>query len=209
MISGQSLHNWAFGIYGESWTREVDVGGADLDMEHSRVMAYAGYDILPGVTFYVTGGMGISDIDDQGAADGEAEYGAGLNFNLFDHEILDPTVFDDRIRINGCVQGTYGSTEYDPENGELSELKWQEVYASLTLAVVNDCAGNKFFAPMSISLFVGPVYSAFLGGDVETDRNFGVTAGMEVFCSLNATLTAGVLSFGEDIGYTAGLHLRF
>jgi hypothetical protein len=208
-ISAQSFHNWCWGIFSEGRDREVDVPGANgIVMTYQRFMGYVGYDILPGLTFYATAGAGSTDLDDQGA-ESAFEYGAGLNLNLLDHEVLDPTMFEDRLRINGNVQVTFGSADWERNAAGAETLEWQEVSASLVIAVVNDCTGDKFFSPFSISLFAGPIYSEYLGGDLEVNDEFGVIAGMEVFYGLNITLSAGIEAFKDDVGYVAGLHFRF
>jgi len=208
-VSAQSFHNWSWGIFSEGREREADVPGADgVVMTYGRFMGYLGYDVLPGFTFYVAAGAGSTDLDDQGAKS-SFEYGAGLNLNLLDHQVLDPTLLEDRLRINGNVQVTFGSSDWERDAASSETLEWQEVSASLVLAVVNDCAGDKFFNPFSISLFAGPMYSEYFGGDLDVDDVFGVTAGMEIFYGLNMTLSAGIEAFKDNVGYVAGLHFRF
>jgi hypothetical protein len=208
-ISARFFHNWSCGIYAEGRDRTVDAPGLnEVMMSYGRIMGYVGYDFLPGFTFYVTGGGNSVDIDDRGA-ENAFEYGAGLNLNIIDHEVLDPTMFEDRLRLNGNVQVTYGTTDLPTPDDNTRSLEWQEVFASLVLAVVNDCAGDKFFAPFSVSLFAGPIYSEYFGDDLDPKDKFGITAGMEIFYGLNLTFTAGVEVFDEEVGYVAGAHFRF
>ena len=208
IISVQSMHGWAAGVFAEGWERDVSIGGIDYVMEYGRVMAYLGHDLLSFATVYATAGANLMDIGNSGNQDGSFEFGGGLHINILDHEVLDPTLFEDRLRINANAAFIVGGVEWEP-NGEPVDLEWQEISASLIFSIVNDCGGEKFFTPFSITLFAGPIFSDFLGDDVDVENQVGFTAGLEVFYTRSVTFVGGIEAYNNAPGYIAGVHMRF
>jgi hypothetical protein len=209
IVGLQSLHYWSAGIYGEGCDREVTVDGRNRMLTKTRVMGYVGLDVLPWVTLYGTGGSSALKFGGtEETNDAELEYGGGLNINVLDHEVLDPTLFEDRLRINANVSLIHGTTAWD-EPLAVQEFEWDEVSASVIFSIVNDCEGEKKYVPNSVTVFVGPIYSDYLGSEIEVVDKAGFLAGLEIFYSASLSFNIGIESFGGESGYMGGVHLRF
>lgn len=201
------MHRWVAGAYIEGRDRDVDVRGTGYEMKYNRVMGYLGFDIFSWITAYVTAGANSSRIGgDAFDYEGAPEFGGGFNFNLIDHEVLDPTLFEDRLRLNASVALIVGGSEPDVI-GDV--IQWEELSASVILSVVNDCEGEKFYTPNSVVIFGGAILSELFGDDIGPDDLLGATAGLEVFYTKSVSFTAGVEFFGGNPGYVGGIHLRF
>ena len=207
-IEGSSdLSHWSCGIYSDARDRDVDIGGELLRLETDKIMGYVGYDLKRWMILYVTAGGSESTLlqpnsdiieDESGAVD----LGLGLKFNILDHEIMDPTLFEDKIRIDAGVQYSLSTLEHD----RVSE-DYGEVSASLTLGIVNDVQGNILFLPNSIEIFGGGLFSAFPVGDIDVENEFGWTAGVDIFYTEKVTIEASVQGFDEAT-FSAAIHLR-
>jgi len=202
------LSRWSFGIYADLRERDVDVetpiSGVfqKYRMKSDEYMGYLGYDALRWLTVYATAGGGEVELKTAGDSS-SSQAGVGLKINLVDHEIMDPTLLEDRIRLNAAVQYSFFTVDAWPaEDADVQELS-----ASLTLSLVNDIVGNKLFLPNGIGIFGGGLYSDLLGGDVDEDSKFGYTAGVEVFYTDRVTLEFSIQGF-DDITYCGGIHLR-
>jgi hypothetical protein len=209
IIGLQSLHYWSAGIYGEGYDRGITVNGVDRMLTRTRVMGYVGLDVLPWVTLYGTAGSSTLKFGSaEEANDAEFEYGGGLNINVLDHEVLDPALFEDRLRINANVSLVRGRTAWDRPVG-VQEFEWDEVSASVIFSIVNDCEGEKKFVPNSVTIFGGPIYSDYMGSEIEVVDQVGFMAGLEIFYSLSFSFNVGIMSYGGESGYTGGVHVRF
>jgi len=200
---------WSCGIYYHGRERDVEVLGGTTPalLEEDRVIGYVGYNPVPWLGIYGMAGWDRADLGSAFLADSEAQliYGASLNFDLFSHEIQDPVLLEDKIRVNAGI----GFFKTDVEtHGKKEDLT--EVEASLTVSVVNDVAGSKLYLPESIALFFGPIYSEFIGDDIEDsgDDQVGFTVGLEAFNVKRVSLSTRV-EFFENTGYAVGLHTRF
>jgi opacity protein-like surface antigen len=191
------------GVYGGVQDREVVVRSFTETLSSSRVMAYLSVEPLSWLTLYVAGGMGRHELGNAPTSSSELEYEAGFHLNLVDRIILDPTLFEDRIRLNtgASISGARGEWYGDT-------VDWHEIQASLTLSVVNDVSGNKFFNPESIALYVGPLFSILQGDELEESTQFGLLVGVEVFVSDSLSFNLGMRHIDET-GIDAGLHLHF
>lgn len=198
LISTDELRPWSCGLYTTSYDRNVN----SLRMRSSKYMGYVGYDFIPWITTYVTFGSHESRYAmDPGESAGE--YGLGASFNIIDQEILDPTLFEDRIRLNGNIQYTLSSIRWSGQDTD-----WNELYASLTLSIVNDLQGDKFFTPNSLALFIGPIYCAPVDTELTVDKTLGFTAGIDCFLNEKITLELGFQQL-KNAGITAGISIRF
>ena len=138
-----------------------------------------------------------------GEGDAEFEYGAGLRLNILDHEIPDPTLFENRLRITAGAQYTWTQADQD-----LYPWKWEELVADLTVSIVNDIEGNALYLPNSIALYVGPVLSIIRSDTIKADDKFGYSAGVEVYFTECVSFDLGIQKL-DDTGYVGGLHIRF
>ncbi|MBT3294707.1 MAG: hypothetical protein HN919_01280 [Verrucomicrobia bacterium] len=202
-ISGTGLsHLLNGGIYGGTMERDVQFGAVVLPLETSKAVLYLGLELRPWVTLFVGGGAAEHEL---GMADGDSSHmvEAGLLLNVIDHDILDPTLFEDRLRLN--MGATWSMTE---ANWYGEDVKWQEINAFVTLSIVNDTTGNKHFNPNSIALYAGPMYSYIDSDDLEADQELGFMAGIEIFMSETISLDLGLRQF-DGTGFEGGLNIQF
>ena len=202
-LSGTGLsHLFSAGVYGGATERDVKMGHAVVTKESEKALVYIGVDLQPWlVLFAAIGGANHAIGLSEDASDMQTE--AGLLVNLIDHDILDPTLFEDKLRVN--LGATWGMTQ-GAWFGE--EVKWQELTAFATVSIVNDTIGNKFFNPNSIALYVGPLYSYLQSDDIEVEEELGYMAGIEVFVSESVSFDMGIRQF-DGPGFEGGLHIRF
>jgi hypothetical protein len=210
IVSSAPLSNWSTGLYYDNAEKEVELkNGSRQLLKSSKTMVYIGYDVLPWFAPYVVAGQNDAKIGyfNSSYEDGSLQYGLGAMFNLLDHEVADPTLIEDRLRLTAGVEYSWTSTDYLND-----ELEWTALDASLTASIVNDVAGNILFSPDSIAFFGGLIYSKWGGSDIKgatsnTDE-VGYTLGLEVFYTPSVSFSVRG-NFLEHTGLTAGINLRF
>lgn len=207
-VNDQSLSGWCIGVYGSSRDRDVrlDKTNFEFELEQQKVMFYVGYSVIRSLLIYAVVGenettpLGMGQIDPAH----EIEFGGGIQLNLLDRDLPDPTLMENLFRINAGAQITHTSSEYPGFNWE-----WEEVMAYLTFSIVNELDGSKLFLPNAIALYVGPVYSSIISDDIEqVGDEFGYNIGMEVFFTESVSFDLGLRRFDET-GFAGGLHIRF
>jgi hypothetical protein len=204
-LNGTGLsHLLSGGIYGGTQDRDMRFGDDSIvvPLESSKAVIYLGLNLRPWLTLFAGGGGAENNL---GMVESDSTYvlEAGLLANVIDHDILDPSLFEDRLRLN--VGATWSMTKAD-WYGE--DLKWQELNAFATISIVNDTVGNKHFSPNSIALYAGPIYSHIVSDDLDADQEIGFMAGIEVFVSESISLDLGMRQF-DDSGFEVGLNIQF
>lgn len=203
LMAAQDVGQWSCGLYSMTQKRDVTSNGLQYHMKSRKVIAYVGYDFKCWFTTYAIAGQSGAQIGGTGYADAETELGVGMHFNILDLEVLDPTLFEDKVRVNGGWQYSVTETEWAGRQTNLRELS-----ASLMLSIVNDIEGNKLFLPNSIALFAGPIYSDIHSSSLDEKNKFGFAAGIEVFLSEKISLKWAIERF-DAAGYSAGINVRF
>ncbi len=201
-IAVKDLSAFGIGTYIEVIKRDVEIDGvSEVTLKSERAMLYASWSAFPWLNTYVAGGSSRHKFGEYTSYSDESfEWGAGFRVNLLDNDILAPTLMEDNIRINAGLH--YANVSVDG-NGSPD---WSELTGSLTLSIVNDVRGNKFFLPNTIALYAGPIYSAIYGDDVDEEDSFGYTVGMEVHLNEKLSCDIGVQNI-SDVSLVAGLHL--
>lgn len=210
LLTGE-LSRWSCGIYYEDGEREVEVRGMDTMMQSRKGLVYVGFDVMSWCTAYAIAGPNKTKFGDSDYSDNELEYGGGANVNLLDYDILSPTLYEDALRINAGAQYTFTESEWRGR-----DVEWRELLATLTVSIVNDLDGNKFFLPESIALFGGPVFSyidsssisGVDGTSLKANDKMGFTAGLEFFVTDTVTFDVKLKKFDSE-SYAAGLHFHF
>ena len=186
---------------------EVLGGTTPALLEEDRTIGYVGYNPSPWLAIYAMAGWDRSDLGSVLSLSSESKliYGASVNLDLFSHEIQDPVLIEDKIRVNASL----GFLKTDVETLGTEE-NLTEIEASLTISIVNDVEGSKLYLPETIALFFGPIYSEFIGDDIEDsgDDQVGFTVGLEAFNVKRVSLSTRI-EFFENTGYAVGLHTRF
>lgn len=203
LIGGGTPGFLSAGVFGGQTKRDIQNGLLAMQLDSMEALAYVGLDVLPWFTVYGAAGMAEHKLDMSERADAEPEYEVGVSLNIYDQEVMDPTLFEDRIRINASAGVGFSQARWCCQ-----DVSWREFMASVTLSVVNDCHGNKRFVPESIALYVGPAYSDLDSDDLDEDEQIGLVGGLEVFMTESTSFDLGVRHF-DGTGFTGGLHVRF
>lgn len=202
-LSGTGLpHTLRAGIYGGAIERDVKYGTRRIPLESKHYLAYLGVDIVPWLTTFI--GAGIAD-HQAGSFDSETKnkIEAGVLLNLIDHVILDPTLFEDKLRVNAGASWTYTEAEWQNDN-----VRWQELTAFATVSIVNDTVGNKLFNPNSVAIYAGPLFNYIQSDELELSEELGFMLGLEIFMTESVALDLGIRNI-DTTGFEGGLHIHF
>ena len=200
-LGDEDLGKWSIGAYYLDRERDITTLGHMHSMQTTKGMAYVGYEIFYGMSAFVTVGSTETQFEGRNRTDTHSEYGLGLQFNILDHQIPDPGLMEDRIRLNGSLQYTQSGADW-----VATEIDWEEFYASLTLGLVNDISGNKAFNMQNIGFFFGAVYSHLESSGIEEDSAFGYTAGVSIRFSEKVSFEMGVESLDQGAIF-GGVHI--
>jgi len=204
LATGKDLSWLSMGIYGGQFERNIDFeNGLNSNLKTTRILGYVGADIFNWITVYAVAGSSESKVGESETGDGEGEYGGGIRLNLMHHFIREPVPLEDVLRLNFDARYLHSSSDLNFEN-----LEWDEISASLTMELVNHTAGNKFFNPESIAIYLGPIYSSLNSSDFKEDQNFGVTGGIEFYLVDTIVLDIEIQHFGETSA-AVGLNFHF
>jgi hypothetical protein len=204
LVNDQELAPWSAGLQLKGGERRLEwaFGGESiLDLVNGRFVL--GYDVLRWVTAYGVVGITDAKLDNVDAEDDERELGAGLRFNLLNQEIMDPPLTEDRLLVSADVY--YGTSEA-AFFGRTYE--WEEFTAELTVSIVNDTIGNRYYWPRALALYVGPAYSNLESDDFEAAETFGFVGGLEIYYTRRVTLGMGVQHYSES-AYSGNVTIRF
>lgn len=197
------LDQWSCGFYYNLRDRHIRAAGQQYLMKSRKLAGYVGYDFKPWFTTYGMLGSNETEIEPTVTSGASSEYGFGMIFNLLDQEILAPTLFEDRIRVNAALQYTKTKAVWVGRS-----TKWRELFASLIISIVNDLDGNRLYLPISISLFGGPIYSNMTSSSFNESDSLGFTAGLEVFFTDKVSFYVGTERFDSD-AFMTGVNVRF
>ncbi len=203
-IKAKKLSWWHMGVYGGQTSRMIvhDNGIEEL-FDTSLADFYLGANFFGVVNVYGIIGSRAAQFGEQDKADRESEYGAAVQFNILDQEVMEPTMMIDAYRLSADLQYTTCSTEYYSQSTD-----WNEVTAALRFSVVNETTGNKYFSPESITLYAGPLYSSIDGDTFKEKNSTGLLAGGQIF--LNDRISLDLQGqFFEETSLLAGLHVQF
>lgn len=177
IVGSADLKYWWTGVYLDTQKRDVSSGASTYRLQKDSTMGYLGYSYADWWLIY--GLYGKNKYDVNGWSDSEWSYGAGMRFHLLDHIVKDPTLMEDKLRLNMIIQ--YTRSHLNDWYGK--DYKFDEYYGSIILSVVNDLEGNKLFLPDSLSIFAGPVWSDIKSGAFEEKDQMGYVVGMEFYYS--------------------------
>lgn len=203
LVAADDLSRLSAGLCYDAVERDIELDGEKRTLESDRAMFYLGFSVLPWLTPYVTVGGAESSFSEKSyqESDTQVAYGGGIRLSLLDHDILDPRLMEDRIRINASLD--YLKCEMDG----YEKLNWNEFRTALTLGLVNDTTGNKRFIPQTIEIFAGPVYSS-ISGDMDAQDDFGFVMGLSLHCTERVTLDVAAEGIGDTTSIFTGVHLR-
>lgn len=203
----RSLSNWGVGANLDFAKKDLDFDKIGTrEVETSKAMAYVGYSALRWVMPYVTFGQSQTKLKDGPEVDNNGNfcYGVGAAFNLFDHDIANSFLLEDRLRVNGSLEYTRSSMDLG-----IDSIDFGAFDASLTAGIVNDLQGATAFIPDSITLFGGPIYSRWMGSDFEAGDDVGFTVGLEVFYTVSVSFNVRANFMKDHPGGSAGINVHF
>jgi len=204
LIKGKDLSWLSIGLHGGQFERDIEWdNGVVQKLKSNRWLGYVGADVFNFITIYAQAGQNESSLNDGEMADAEAAFGGGFRMNLLSHFIREPTLTEDIVRLNFGADYLHTSSDVTYEG-----IDWDEISTSLTIELVNNTTGNKFFAPESISLYVGPVFSTLISSDFSEDNSLGVMGGLEIFIVDTVVLDFEVQHFGQT-SFSGGINFRF
>jgi len=209
LMGASDKSGWSCGIFYEGRDRHLEIGdnGPTRKVSTDIGAVYIGHTLVKWINVYAFAGMLYADngTGPLRESDDNFLYGGAVHMDFFLHEIQDPVLMENEIRLSGDAAIYVSEFEVFGESRD-----FQEVKASLTAAIVNHLDGNKLFVPESIGIYGGPVYSQVFGGDLDDgpDDQVGLAAGLEVFHTKRVSYYAGIERF-KDTGFTAGLNVRF
>jgi opacity protein-like surface antigen len=214
LMGGSDFSKFSIGVYSKKRALLVgaEPGFTEYEMTMKKTTAHIGYDILRWATVYALGGVADTRLDTgyypagyhQDYNGDEVELGAGVMFNLIDHDIADPSLIEDRIRVNASFEYTSCKSTW---RYATATVDWTELFASLTVSIVNQIHGNRQYWPNSIGFFAGPIFSHIESSSLEHDGDSGFMAGMSIVYSENLTFDFGFERL-ESEGYVVGVNIR-
>lgn len=185
-------------------TINLDRGGT-YKLNHDRAGGFVAYDVFRWLAVYGMAAYTWNGFDELGdRKDNSTVFGAGAWINILDTELIDGLALENRFRIDANAQFLLCDSEIFSE-----DIKYTEIYGSLTASLVNEIVGNKSMWPEAIGVFFGPVYTAWDSDDFETEYDdMGFAVGLDVYLTRRAILSAAyeVYEKGENAtGITVGI----
>ncbi|MDI6774871.1 MAG: hypothetical protein QME60_05685 [Verrucomicrobiota bacterium] len=203
LIAARDLTPWSTGLFLRSGARDAKVSGSDRSYDYLHFAAYVGYDLFAWITPYVLIGSNNTDFDNTGDDEFKPEFGFGMRLNLLHHDIMDPTLLENTILVNAAWQ--YSVSEAIRNNDGQA---MQEFYATATLSILNDLDDSKLFLPEGIALFLGPAVSIVNSDRVSTKEEYGIVAGLEIYCTKRVSFYLSGEMMGKDSnGVLLGVNL--
>jgi opacity protein-like surface antigen len=202
-IKGKDLSRLSMGIYGGQFKRDIKWdSGFKQELTSNRGLFYVGVDLVNWFSLYAIGGASQSSLNSGSYGDTQGEFGVGLSMNLLNHMIAEPVITCDAIRFN------FSARYLNTGSSIAGDIDWDELSASLTMELVNNTTGNKFYSPESISLYVGPIYSTLISSDFEEDSSFGIIGGIQCYIVDTISLDLEVQYF-DTASVAGGLNFHF
>jgi len=131
LLTQQSLDNLSIGGVFEALKRDMQYdNGGKTKLEAYNYYGYVGYDFLQWLTLFGTlGGCQAKSTEYDTLGNAKIKWSAGLNLKIWHFDIYDPSWLAGRCSIR--AMGEY--SQYQSGNSDTTRLKWQDIYASVTL----------------------------------------------------------------------------
>jgi len=214
LVSGRVSDRVSVGIGYDRIERGIDLDrGLESTLEANSVSGYAGLDVLPWLTVFVTAGSVELDSDSGIDTDPGLKISGGLNAYLWEADVLVPAFMAGRLSLK--VTAELARFESDTAIGKAS---WMEAIVALPLGYekFDSYATGSTGLETSLALYAGPAVS-YLDGSLGTpfgDVNFdgselvGLVAGMDVYFSPQVSVGAQVTVF-DEVSYGASMRFHF
>lgn len=202
LLAAENLEGWHLGGFYRYSEREL----GHRDLSQNKYLLHVGYDLLDWVSVYgLIGSMTMKAKPSPWDSDTTAEYGGGAWINLLDHDLLNGLNLETKVRLQALGQITAARPDLEGHSAS-----YVEFYSSLTLNLVNELIGNKYYWPEAIGIFGGPVLDKIKSDDFTvTGSKFGMVAGIDLYLSRATTLSLSYEAFSSDKAFNAAVNIRF
>lgn len=217
LFTQQSLDNLSIGGVFEALKRDMQYDkGGKTKLEAYNYYGYVGYDFLQWLTLFGTlGGCQAKSTEFDTLGNAKVKWSAGLNLKIWHFDIDDPSFMAGRYSIR--AMGEY--SQYQSGNTDTTQLKWQDLYASVTLnyeVFVSRMNATDSY-PYSLLLYVGPAFSKVDGKretvaqsyDFSEEHNIGIAAGADLFASHNLSIGGQLQYFFDEPTVSASVMYNF
>ena len=217
LFTQQSLENLSIGGVFEALKRDMQyANGGKTKLEAYNYYGYVGYDFLQWLTLFGTlGGCQAKSTEYDTLGNAKVKWSAGLNFKIWQYDIVDPSWMAGRCSIR--AMGEY--SQYQSGSSDTTRLKWQDLYASVTLnyEVFVSRMDDTDSYPYSLLLYVGPAFSkvdgkretAMQSYDFSEAHNIGIAAGVDLFASHNLSIGGQLQYFFDEPTLSASVTYNF
>jgi len=185
----------------------------DAVLEADTISGYAGYDVLPWLTAFVTVGGTKVEGDEGIGTDYGIKLSGGLSAYLWEGDVLVPAFMAGRLSIK--VMGEVSRFESDTDIGT---VEWVDVMVALPVGYekFDRYPTSASGLQTSLALYAGPAFSYMSGkadtvfGNVDFDasQRFGVVAGADVYFSPSVSIGAKLIAF-DELSYGASARFHF
>ena len=205
LLGANNLEKFSGGIYAKERNKKISVQGLDMKLKSRKVMTYLGYDVHRAITAFAMLGSTDQRIEPSTTyGSKETEWGGGLTFHLMDHDLADAGLLENRIRLNLGIEYTRSQMDW----AFAEEAKWDELFSSLTVSIVNDIEGSKQYFPNSIALYLGAIYSDMESTSFKGSGEAGFTMGFQFFMTEKTSVEFGFENL-DSRGYVVGMNFGF
>jgi len=217
LFTQQSLENLSIGGVFEALKRDMQYdNGGKTKLEAYNYYGYVGYDFLQWLTLFGTlGGCQAKSTEYDTLGNAKVKWSAGLNLKIWHFDIYDPSWMAGRCSIR--AMGEY--SQYQSGNSDTTRLKWQDLYASVTLnyEVFVSRMDDTDSYPYSLLLYVGPAFSKVDGKretaaqsyDFSEAHNVGIAVGADLFASHNLSIGGQLQYFFDEPTLSASVMYNF
>jgi hypothetical protein len=214
LVTTENLGRLAAGAAFDLQNREMsDKRGGVFTAETRSYYATLSVDLLHWLTVSAGGGQSeVKPAKSSGYGDGEGMWTAGVEANIWEHEVKLPTFMAHILR----VQGAYRHFDHEADLGG-ETLAWTEDTTSLTLNFeffTHPAIDSSPALPYSAVFSAGPASSivdgdAGPGNDFEQNDEFGMVFGLDLKLAPNVSLGWQGRAFSGDLSHTATAVFHF
>jgi len=217
LFTQQSLENLSIGGVFEALKRDMQYDdGGKTKLEAYNYYGYAGYDFMQWLTVFGTlGGCQAKTTEYDTLGSAKVKWSAGLNLKIWRFDIYDPAWLAGRCSIR--AMGEY--SQYQSGDTDTTKLKWQDLYAAITLnyEIFVKHMDDTDAYPYSLLLYVGPAFSkvdgkretALQSYDFSEEHNIGIAAGADLFASHNLSIGGQLQYFFDEPTLSASVMYNF
>jgi hypothetical protein len=202
LVESYSLARWSVGLNAEALDRDIDVRGRTEILEAQSLSLFLGYDILPWLTVYGTGGAAEArpeGADDWGSAG--PKWSLGVNANIWQFEVLDPSFLAGLLTLKTTMEVGWYDSDFADGQIEWREFLWAiplgyELHERDAETIGGLDISLAIYAAPAISTISGDIGTPFGGIEFDEEDTVGLIAGADLFLARNVSLGMQVQYFG-------------